>query len=201
MATATPIADYYPSAAVLGAFSEVCQTNGKFENLTLTAQKYGWATFTPNKNSALARSILMIGAPLAGGGPDPEAVATLRKDVAGRHLELLLVHYGTIPNDPEFAGGFACHVIDYDATRPLDSAAIRKWAGRTPLKAKSPPPNDNQSKVKIVWPIEQYWKPGILAKSTRTNISFVPRSSFLDVLGGSGGIHVLSVWNEIKGNK
>jgi hypothetical protein len=180
----------YPTTAVLGAFSEACKPQASMAALADAARKQGWTAFTPTPDSPMARGIGMIGAPLAGGGPDPQAVATFRREVAGRPTELLFVHYGD--------GGYGCMVSDYAADRPIDAGVIAKWAGRAPLADVAPEPvADDPRMPSNLMPISAEWRPGVIDGSRRTFVVFTPTGSFFNS-GGMVGISLLSQWDEAK---
>jgi hypothetical protein len=178
----------YPTAAVLNAFSAVCRPSTDMAQLIDGARKLGWSTFQPASDSPMARGISMIGAPLAGGGADPEAVATYRLTVDGRPLELLLVQYDAS------APGFSCEVDDFGANQPIDAGELAAWAGRSALPSSDKPPAVNDPLLPAdKMPVVAEWRPGVQG-AQRTLASFTPPGSFFNQ-GGMIGISLMSQWD------
>lgn len=148
-----------PEREMLDAFKAACSRTGNdIEAMKADAQAAGWTAMADDGDPRIAR-LVKLGREEAD-ADGKIAGANFRRTLAGRDVFLIVSRY----EDRTGFWGAGCRLYDYEATAPLEGAALEAWMGKPPTTVQVPVPGLS----KRLW--EPGWRDGIMLE-----ISHVPQ--------------------------
>jgi len=154
----------YPTSEVLAEFRQVCVNQPTMAAIDSVARGRGWQGIDPSAEPRLSRAVTAGKDYLAKLNVSPEA-ASYSKTVSGRNLALV-VFRAPVPFDGAPRQMTNCNIYDFDASAPLETSFVTKWAGREPTNT------INQGGVQAM-----EWAPGLLpGLPSKARIGFVPNA-------------------------
>lgn len=139
-----------PDAEMLEAFKAACSRTGNdIEAMKAAAAASGWVEMADDGDPRIARLVKL--------GRDSADVdgkvagANYRRILGGRDIFLIVSRY----EDRTGFWGAGCRLYDFEATAPLDPAALEAWMGKPATGVEAPAPGLS----KRLW--EPGWRDGI----------------------------------------
>lgn len=139
-----------PERPMLDAFKAACSRTGNdIEAMKADAVASGWTPMGDDGDPRVAR-LVKLG--LEAADADGKiAGANFRRTLGGREVFLIVSRY----EDRTGFWGAGCRLYDFEATAPLDGAALEAWMGKAPTHVEAPAPGLS----KRLW--EPGWRDGI----------------------------------------
>lgn len=148
-----------PERAMLDAFKAACSRTGTdLAAMTADAQAAGWTAMADDGDPRVAR-LVELGREAADEDGKVDG-ANFRRTLSGRDVFLIVSRY----EDRTGFWGAGCRLYDFEATAPLEGAALEAWMGKPPTAVQVPAPG----LTKRLW--EPGWRDGITLE-----ISHVPQ--------------------------
>ena len=143
-----------PEREMLDALKASCSRAGNIEEMKADAKAAGWEPIADEAEPRIAR-LNKLGRD-AVGKEGKLSGASFRRTAAGRPVFLILSRY----EDESGYWGAGCRLYDFEATAPVDPAALEAWAGKPATAVETPV----EGLTRRRW--EPGWRSGLTVEAT-----------------------------------